>query len=82
MSSAFSTFCTRRALAASKLLANTLAVSSPQVSLGDKFFSRPALRAFVTYASWSDGLEGKVGGADYINSTDGWSWGVQMETWW
>ncbi len=55
---------------------------APQVSLGDKFFSRPALRAFVTYASWSDGLEGKVGGADYINSTDGWSWGVQMETWW
>ncbi len=55
---------------------------APQVSLGDTFFSRPVLRAFVTYAAWSDGLEGKVGGADYIDSTDGWSWGLQMETWW
>ncbi|MEO5916411.1 MAG: carbohydrate porin [Luteolibacter sp.] len=55
---------------------------APQVSLGDKFLSRPVLRAFVTYAAWSDGLEGKVGGADYIDSTDGWSWGMQMETWW
>lgn len=55
---------------------------APQLSLGDKFLSRPVLRAFVTYAAWSDGLEGKVGGADYIDSTDGWSWGMQMETWW
>lgn len=55
---------------------------APQVSLGDKFLSRPVLRAFVTYAAWSEGLEGKVGGADYINSNDGWSWGVQVETWW
>ena len=55
---------------------------APQVSLGDKFFSRPVLRAFVTYALWADGLEGQVGGADYSESTNGWSWGVQMESWW
>ena len=55
---------------------------APQASLGGQFMSRPVLRAFVTYASWSDGLQGNVGGPDYAGSTDGWSWGVQMETWW
>ncbi|MCW1922037.1 carbohydrate porin [Luteolibacter arcticus] len=55
---------------------------APQVSLGDEFFSRPVLRAFVTYAMWANGLEGGVGGADYARDTEGWSWGVQMESWW
>ena len=55
---------------------------APQVSLGDQFFSRPVLRAFATYGLWSDGLKGEVGGADYANATSGWSWGLQMETWW
>jgi maltoporin len=55
---------------------------APQVSLGDEFFSRPVLRAFLTYAMWADGLEGGVGGPDYANDTEGWSWGVQMESWW
>lgn len=55
---------------------------APQVSLGDEFFSRPVLRAFLTYAAWADNLEGAVGGADYAMDTEGWSWGVQMESWW
>jgi maltoporin len=55
---------------------------APQVSLGDQFFSRPVLRAFVTYAAWSDGFEGDVGGPDYAGKTSGLSWGVQMESWW
>jgi len=55
---------------------------APQVSLGDEFFSRPVLRAFITYATWSDGLQGEVGGADYADRSSGWSWGVQMESWW
>ncbi len=55
---------------------------APQVALGDEFFSRPVLRAFFTYALWSDGLEGEIGGPDYATQTDGWSWGVQMESWW
>ena len=55
---------------------------APQVSLGDEFFSRPVLRAFVTYGLWSDGLKGEVGGADFANETSGWSWGLQMESWW
>ncbi|HEY1123733.1 MAG TPA: carbohydrate porin, partial [Haloferula sp.] len=55
---------------------------APQVSLGDEFFSRPVLRAFITYAMWANGLKGGVGGTDYALDTEGWSWGVQMETWW
>ena len=35
---------------------------APQIGAGRKFFSRPVLRAFVTYANWSQGLEGFVGG--------------------
>lgn len=55
---------------------------APQLSLGDEFFSRPVLRAFVTYAMWSDGLRGEVAGPDYAGETSGWSWGLQMESWW
>ncbi len=55
---------------------------APQVSLGDQFFSRPVLRAFVTYSLWSDGLEGEIAGPEYSNQSSGWSWGVQMESWW
>jgi maltoporin len=55
---------------------------APQVSLGDHFMSRPAIRGFVTYAQWGNGFRGQVGGPDYPNSTQGWTWGVQMESWW
>ncbi len=55
---------------------------APEVSLGNKFFSRPILRAYVTYAAWTDGFKGSVGGNDYMDATAGWVWGLQMETWW
>ena len=55
---------------------------APQWSLGDQFFSRPVVRAFVTYSIWESSLQGEVGGIDYSDSTDGFSWGVQMESWW
>lgn len=55
---------------------------APQLSLGNQFFSRPVLRAFVTYAAWNDGLQGEIGGPDYTGRSSGWSWGVQMESWW
>ncbi|MES2661342.1 MAG: carbohydrate porin [Verrucomicrobiota bacterium] len=55
---------------------------APEVALGDQFFSRPVLRAFVTYSLWSDGLEGEIAGPEYANQTSGWSWGIQMEAWW
>lgn len=55
---------------------------APQWSFGNEFFSRPVIRAFVTYAGWNDGMRGSVGGIDYADKTAGWSWGMQMETWW
>jgi maltoporin len=55
---------------------------APQIGAGRQFFSRPVLRAFVTYANWSKGLEGFVGGPAYLNKTSGWNFGIQGETWW
>ena len=55
---------------------------APQIGAGRKFFSRPFLRAFMTYANWSDGLRGFVGGIPFQNRTSGLTYGVQAETWW
>lgn len=55
---------------------------APQISLGDEFYSRPSIRAFVTYGFWNEGQRGQVGGPDYAQDTDGFTWGVQMESWW
>jgi len=55
---------------------------APQIGAGRKFFSRPVLRAFLTYGNWSDGLRGFVGGIPFQNRNDGFSYGVQAETWW
>ncbi|HZE12985.1 MAG TPA: carbohydrate porin [Chthoniobacterales bacterium] len=55
---------------------------APQISRGGKFFDRPVLRAFVTYAKWSDGFKGLVGGTPYQNDTEGLTYGLQVETWW
>ena len=46
------------------------------------FWERPVLRLFATYASWSDSFRGQVGGDTYADDTDGWSIGLQAETWW
>jgi maltoporin len=54
---------------------------APQIGAGRKFFSRPVLRAFLTYANWSDGLRGFVGGIPFQNRTNGLTYGVQAETW-
>ncbi len=55
---------------------------APQIGAGRKFFSRPVLRAYMTYANWSDGLRGFVGGIPFQNRTSGLTYGVQAETWW
>jgi maltoporin len=54
----------------------------PQIGAGRKFFSRPVLRAFLTYGNWSDDFRGLVGGIPFANRTDGFTYGVQAETWW
>jgi maltoporin len=55
---------------------------APQIGAGRKYFSRPVLRAFVTYASWSNGFRGFVGGVPFQDRTSGLTYGVQAETWW
>lgn len=55
---------------------------APQIGAGRQFFSRPVLRTFATYANWSDGLRGYVGGTPFRNRQDGLTYGVQLETWW
>jgi len=55
---------------------------APQVSTGRTFFSRPVARLFVTFADWSPGLQGYVGGDPYLDRTKGMTYGAQMETWW
>lgn len=54
---------------------------APQIGAGRKFFSRPVLRTFLTYAGWSDGLRGLVGDTPFQNRTHGLTYGVQAETW-
>ena len=55
---------------------------APQVALGNQFFSRPVLRAFITYAHWSNAFVGQVGGPDYQHLSEGLTYGMQMEAWW
>src|SRR5262249_5404031 len=50
---------------------------APQLGVGRKFFSRPVLRGFLTYANWSDGLRGFVGGSPYLHRTNSLTYGVQ-----
>jgi len=54
---------------------------APQIGAGRKFFSRPVLRVFLTYANWSGGFRGLVGGIPFMNRTSGLTYGVQAETW-
>ena len=54
---------------------------APQIGAGRKFFSRPVLRTFLTYANWSHGFRGFVGGVPYLKRTNGLTYGVQAETW-
>jgi maltoporin len=55
---------------------------APQVSIGNRWDSRPVIRLFGTYAFWGDDFKGKVGGADYATAQSGFNAGMQMEVWW
>jgi maltoporin len=56
--------------------------AAPQISIGDRWNSRPVVRAFFTQAFWSDDFVGQVGGVDYATRKRGLSAGMQMEAWW
>ena len=55
---------------------------APQIGADRKFFGRPVLRAFVTYANWSSDFQGLVGGVAFADRTYGLTYGVQVEHWW
>ncbi len=53
---------------------------APTVTVGGGFWARPELRAYVTYATWSE--EGDAGNSVFADETSGMIYGVQMEAWW
>jgi maltoporin len=55
---------------------------APQITPNVKFFSRPSLRAFGTWAHWSDSFRGSVAPAAYFDAVHGAAFGVQLESWW
>jgi maltoporin len=56
--------------------------AAPQITPALKFLSRPSLRAFATWAHWSDAFRGQVAAVTDPNAVRGTAVGVQMETWW
>ncbi len=57
-----------------------------QLAKARGYYARPVLRAFITRAAWSSAFRGLIGAspgnAPYGNRTNGWSAGMQVETWW
>lgn len=56
---------------------------SPQIQLNYGFYTRPVIRPFVTYATWSDNLKGTIGGgyAPFADKTNGYTYGISFEVW-
>lgn len=61
------------------LLKGTLAA---EFALSKGWWSRPVLRLFGTYASWSEDFKGQIGGDAFADDTTGWTIGTQIECWW
>jgi maltoporin len=55
---------------------------APQITPGVGALSRPSLRAYVTWARWSDSFVGLVAPVLYGAENRGFAAGVQIETWW
>ena len=55
---------------------------APQITPKVAALSRPSLRAYVTWASWSDAFVGLVAPVRYGDQNHGFSAGIQLETWW
>jgi maltoporin len=55
---------------------------APQITPGVGALSRPSLRAYVTWARWSDSFAGQVAPVLYGAENLGFAAGVQIETWW
>ena len=55
---------------------------APQITPKVAALSRPSLRAYVTWARWSDAFVGMVAPVLYGDKQNGFAAGVQIETWW
>ena len=55
---------------------------APQISPLNKLLSRPALRAYFTYANWSESFVGNIASNSFPDQDYGISIGIQMEVWW
>jgi maltoporin len=55
---------------------------APQITPELKFLSRPSLRAYATWAHWSDSFRGRVASVSYPDDVQGMAFGVQLESWW
>jgi len=55
---------------------------APQITPLNKILSRPVIRAYCTYATWSDAFMGQVAPNSFADQTQGVSLGLQMEVWW
>ncbi|MXV37914.1 hypothetical protein GO491_04365 [Flavobacteriaceae bacterium Ap0902] len=62
------------------------ATFSPEIKWKKGMFSRPSIRPFITYATWSEDLKGQVGIFNdndvYADKTNGFTAGLQLEIWW
>jgi maltoporin len=54
---------------------------APTIKPRGGFLTRPELRAFATFAVWSDDLKGSIGSPAYVDKNYGFIFGVQAETW-
>jgi len=63
----------------SELTKTTLAV---ELANDIGIWNRPVLRLYYTNANWNDEAKGKIGGANYANTTSANNIGVQIEYWW
>lgn len=72
-------YTSQKALDSGTLFKMTIA---PQLSPLNKIMSRPALRAYFTYAHWSDSFVGQIAANSYADANRGVSFGIQMEVWW
>jgi maltoporin len=55
---------------------------APQITPSTAVLSRPSVRAYVSWAGWSDGFVGLVAPVRYGTARSGFAAGVQLETWW
>ena len=55
---------------------------APQITPFNKILTRPVLRAYFTYAKWSEAFIGQVATNSFAEQSQGLSIGIQMEVWW